>query len=102
MAYDFKKSDMNQQKYGYVWTASKDGDNAKITGFPDNVLLSRKEGYEVLHFIKRYVDKRSWQSGGQSVQPGTGVGQHVELRIHEAPADKKTHKAVEAWVEANW
>ena len=102
MAYDFKKSDMNQQKYGYVWTAAKDGDNARITGFPDNILLSRKEGYEVLHFIKRYVDKRSWQSGGQSVQPDTNVGQHVERRIHEAPADKRTHKAVEAWVEANW
>ena len=103
MAYDFKKSDMNQQKYGYVWTASKDGDNAKITGFPDRILLSRKEGYEVQHFIKRYVEARNWvDANNKPVQPGVGTGQEVERLVHLAPSDKRTHKDVEAWVAANW
>ncbi|RKS92716.1 hypothetical protein BC952_2632 [Flavobacterium limicola] len=43
---DFKRSDL---KYNYSWTAAKENDNAKITGFPDSYLLDRNEGYEILH-----------------------------------------------------
>jgi len=55
---DFKRSDL---KYGYSWTAAKENDNAKITGFPDSHLLGRNEGYEVLPYINRYMNSIGWK-----------------------------------------
>ena len=54
---DFKKSNL---KYSYSWTAAKENDNARITGFPDNYLLDRNEGYEVLPYINRYMISKNW------------------------------------------
>lgn len=45
---DFKRGDLALQ---YSWTALRENDNARITGFPDNVLLDRHEGYEVFHSL---------------------------------------------------
>ena len=102
MAYDFKRS--NLKFTDYVWTAKAEGDNAKITGFPDNVLLSRKEGYEVLPFIRRYVEGRSWVDVNNKplVQPNIETGQAVEALIRKCPSDKRSHKNVEEWIAANW
>jgi hypothetical protein len=46
-----QKSDLNDDKYKYSWTAFK-GDDPKITGSADSKLLNKKEGYEVLLFYK--------------------------------------------------
>ncbi|GGF27069.1 hypothetical protein [Hymenobacter cavernae] len=100
MGYNFKRSDL---KFDYKWTAKAEGDNAKITGFPDNFLLDRNEGYEVLPFIKRYVEKRKWvDANKKAVEPSIATGQKVEQLIHKCPSDKRSHKNIEAWIQVNW
>lgn len=54
---NFKKSDL---KLTYSWTAAAETDNASIIGFPDNKMLDRHEGYEVLPFLNRYMTDKSW------------------------------------------
>ena len=44
--------------YNYSWRTTE-GDSNRVVGFPDNVLLNRSEGYEVLHFINRYMTTRN-------------------------------------------
>ncbi|WP_343614157.1 hypothetical protein [Flavobacterium sp.] len=48
-------------KFNYSWTTTE-GDSKKVTGYPDNVLLNRSEGYEVLHFINKYMETRNLNS----------------------------------------
>lgn len=80
--------------YTYKWTAGA-GDNPKITGFPDNALLNRGEGYEVLDFINRFATKHELKE--------KSLGLKVEKLIKEKlPSDTRSHKNVEAWLVANW
>jgi hypothetical protein len=94
MAYSFKRSDL---KLTYVWTASKEGDNAKITGFPDNVLLDRNEGYEVLPFIIRFVNAH-WKETPSTV----ATGQQVEQLIRKCPTNLRSHRHITDWIVQNW
>jgi len=87
---NFKKSDL---KYEYEWKASQ-GDNEKITGFPDNILLSRKEGYEVLPFINRYMASIKWEN--------LSSFQKIEKLIQtDLPGTIRSHKKVAEWLTAN-
>lgn len=45
-------------KFNYSWTTTE-GDSKKVTGYPDSVLLNRNEGYEILHFINKYMATRN-------------------------------------------
>ncbi|EKT4446684.1 hypothetical protein QEK94_002283 [Stenotrophomonas maltophilia] len=80
--------------YDYTWKASE-GDNPRIVGFPDNVLLSRREGYEVLPFINRFAEKHNLR---QKLS-----GRKTEWLIREKlPSDIRSHKNVCGWLEKNW
>jgi hypothetical protein len=85
----------------YSWKATE-GDSAKITGFPDNILLNRKEGYEVLHFINRFIDSQhSWQS--ETTEMKKQLGYKIEKIIHDhLPGDIRSHAKVRDWIISNW
>ena len=87
-----KKTDL---KFGeYSWTALN-GDNPKISGEPDNTLLSRKEGYEVLYFINKTMEKQNW------VQVASG--HRIEKMILEqVPKDIHSQIKIYNWIIANW
>ena len=36
----------------YTWTHTP-GDDPRVSGEPDNTMLNRKEGYEMLYFINK-------------------------------------------------
>jgi hypothetical protein len=102
MTYNFTKA--NLQFTDYKWNAKDEGDDPKVTGSPDNDLLDRNEGYEVLAFIKRYVEKRKWVDADNKplVSPSIGTGQKVERLIRQCPSNKRSHKNIEEWVAENW
>ena len=92
MAY-FTKGDLHFQDYD--WKAKDEGDNPKITGFPDNVLLARREGYEILSFINKVA-----KNSNQTEKP---FGQKIERLIHDhLPGDIRSHKNVLQWLIDNW
>jgi hypothetical protein len=81
---NFTRGDL---KYDYDWTTSA-GDNRKIIGFPDNILLNRNEGYEVLHFLNRYMEHRGWY--------GPNSFSKIEAYIHEKlPGNIRSHKKIQ-------
>ena len=49
---------LKRGRYGaqYRWQAAP-GDNPKVTGWPDNVMLNRGQGYEMRDFINRFCNK---------------------------------------------
>jgi hypothetical protein len=78
----------------YSWTALKD-DDPKITGIPDSTPFNRKEGYEVLALINRFLAKYKFRQKTS--------GQKVERLIKEhLPGALKTQRLVEDWLVANW
>ncbi len=81
-------------QYKYSWEASE-GDNARIVGFPDNVLLNRHEGYEVLPFINRFAKEHDLID--------VIDGQKAEWLINEElPSHVRSHKNVREWLQQNW
>ena len=82
-------------RYSYSWTASKEHDNARITGFPDNYLLDRTEGYEVLPFINRYMTAKGW------VNEATFQGIEHSIRVN-LPGNVRGHRTIKDWLELNF
>lgn len=89
---NFKKSDL---KLKYSWTASAESDNAKITGFPDNVLLDRHEGYEVLPFLNRYMADKAWTN--QST-----LNKLEDALRDSLPGSIRSHANVRKWLNENF
>jgi len=88
----FKKENLNYS--GYSWTALK-GDDPKISGEPDSTLLSRKEGYEVLYFINKTMEKNKWVN--------EATGHKIEKMIQEkVPKDIHSQLKIYNWIIANW
>ena len=53
MPIELQRSDLNDKRYKYSWTiVNRD---SKVTRKPDNLKLNRKEGYEVLEFINKFI-----------------------------------------------
>lgn len=89
---NFKKSDLQYKHYD--WTAAQEDDNAKIIGFPDNILLARNEGYEVLPYINRYMDHRGWKQ--------LSSFQKIETAIKDKlPGTTRHHDKVRDWLDKN-
>jgi hypothetical protein len=89
---NFNKSDL---KLAYTWTASLEHDNAKITGFPDNVLLNRHEGYEVLPFLNRYMADKRWTS--QST-----LNRLEDSLRNKVPGTTRSHANIRKWLNENF
>jgi hypothetical protein len=89
---NFKRSDL---KLHYSWTASSEGDNENIIGFPDNVLLDRNEGYEVLPFLNRYMTDKGWK------EKSTLNKLEVVLR-DKLPGAIRSHANIKKWLNDNF
>ena len=78
----------------YKWTEFKD-DDPKITGEPDSTPFNRKEGFEVLALVNRFLTRYKFRQKSS--------GQKVERLIQKhLPIALKTQKHVEDWLVANW
>ncbi|MDQ2178856.1 hypothetical protein [Marinifilum sp. D714] len=78
----------------YSWTVYRD-DNPKITGNPDNTLLNRKEGYEVLYFINKFADIYSLKNKSSANK--------IEKMIREdVPTSIRSQDKIKDWIKNNW
>jgi hypothetical protein len=81
----------------YDWNAREEGDNPHLRSFPDNVLLARREGYEVLAFINGFAVIHNWHADNAS------AGNKIERMIRTGlPSNIRGRKAVYDWVISNW
>ena len=66
-----------------------------ISGFPDAMQLDVNEGYEVIHFITRYMACRGW---GAEI-----TFQNIETLIKtRLPFGVRSHKDVKDWLDKNF
>lgn len=76
-------------KFDYEWSAIPP-DDARLTGKPDDVLLNRREGYEVLAFLN-----------ATSADKG-GALKAERLIRNSLPGNVRGRKHVLDWLIANW
>lgn len=81
-------------RHSGLWTAPETS-NKNLSGFPDAVLFNRNEGFEVLHFINRYMDYRGWYAE-QTFQKIETI---IKTRL---PYAVRTHKDAQQWLDANF
>lgn len=78
----------------YRWTELKD-DDPKLTGEPGSTLFNRKEGYEVLALINRFLDKYKFKQKTSGLKVEKLIKEHLPIAL-------KTQRHVEDWLVANW
>jgi hypothetical protein len=78
----------------YTWTTVP-GDDPRVSGEPDNALLSRKEGYEILYFVNKFSEINNFKNKDSAIK--------VEKMIrNEVPKEMRNQKDVKTWIEQNW
>ncbi len=81
-------------RHSAKWTTPEETSSA-ITGFPDTIELNVNEGYEVLHFVCRYMAYRGWYA--------EVTFQNIESAIKtRLPFNARTHKDVKDWLDTNF
>lgn len=86
------KSDLYYSDYS--WTVIP-GDSPKVTGEPDNTLLNRKEGYEIIYFINKLSEMYNFKQKTSAIK--------IEKMIRdEVPSDLHSQKNIKEWIEKNW
>jgi hypothetical protein len=84
----------------YSWTTIP-GDSPRVSGPPDNTLLSRKEGYEVLYFMNQFVERQhSWKD--QSPSSKKELAKKTEKMIRLVPSELRSQLNVQNWIIENW
>ena len=78
----------------YKWKATGN-DNPNITHGSDSVLLNRREGYEVLHFINGIAKKLP----DQTVETYRKLEHMIRYTV---PQDIRSHKKITDWIFNNW
>ncbi len=78
----------------YRWTALPD-DDPKLTGEPDSTLFNRKEGFEVLALINRFMAKYKFRQKTSGLKVERLIKEHLPIAL-------KTQRHVEDWLVANW
>lgn len=86
----FTKEDLTGQ---YSWHAINE-DNPKKIGITDNLLLNRKEGYEVLDFVNNFSEKTY-------TLKKTDL-QKIEKMIREVPNNVHKTEDITNWIIASW
>jgi hypothetical protein len=86
-----QKSDL---LFDYSWTAIPP-DDPKATGIPDNTLLNRNEGYEVLAFINKFATKHKFANKSSGLKVERLIKEHL-------PGTTRSHANVTKWLEDNW
>jgi hypothetical protein len=78
----------------YSWTVFSN-DNPKITGEPDNTLLNRKEGYEILYFINKFISIHEIND--------IETCHKIEIMIRKfIPTNIHSQKTIQIWIESHW
>ncbi len=81
-------------RHSSQWTTSEEACRA-ITGFPQHIMLNVNEGYEVLHFVCRYMAYKGWYA--------EVTFQNIESAIKtRLPFSVRSHKDVQEWLDANF
>lgn len=78
----------------YSWTVYND-DNPKVTGNPDDTLLNRMEGYEILYFINKFCEM-------YSLKQKASANKVERLIRNEVPAEIRSQNMIAEWIVANW
>jgi len=66
-----------------------------VEGFPDTVPFKWNQGYELLHFINRYMAYKGWQAP----QTFQAIESAIKTRL---PFTAKSHNDVKKWLDANF
>jgi hypothetical protein len=77
----------------YSWTATG-GDDPTKRGTPDDDLLNRSEGYEVLYFINQYMENH----GLTEILDGN----KVESILYSLPSSCRSRRIIQAKIEDEW
>jgi len=78
----------------YRWTALPD-DDPKLTGEPYSTPFNRKEGFEVLALINRFMAKYKFRQKTSGLKVERLIKEHLPIAL-------KTQRHVEDWLVANW
>lgn len=81
-------------KYNYSWTTTE-GDSKKVIGYPDNVLLNRNEGYEMLHFINKYMTSRNLNN---TLSNFNIIENSIKTSV---PTNLRSHAHIRQWLDNN-
>ena len=77
----------------YSWKALKD--NPKKKGKIERAQLNRKQGYEVLYFVNKFLDKYDLTEVSSSAK--------IERMLrNDIPGTIKDRTKIEAWIVENW
>lgn len=87
-----EESDLTYKDYS--WTVYEN-DDPEVTGEPDNTLLNRKEGYEILYFINKFCENHGLKSKSSATKVESMIRSHVPSRIH-------SQKEIDEWIVKNW
>ncbi|WP_294822040.1 hypothetical protein [uncultured Flavobacterium sp.] len=81
-------------RHSAQWTTAEEACST-ITGFPNTIVLDVNEGYEVLHFVCRYMALRGWFAEAIF----QGIESAIKTRL---PFGVRTHKDVKDWLDSNY
>jgi hypothetical protein len=84
----------NVLRHSAQWTTNEEI-SMQITGFPAHAVLNVNEGYEVLHFVSRYMAYKGWFSEITFKK----IESVLKTRI---PFGITTHKDIKEWLDANF
>ncbi|RZJ71130.1 MAG: hypothetical protein EOO45_12185 [Flavobacterium sp.] len=80
-------------RHSCIWNTSEE-DSKNITGFP-NSPFNVNEGFEVLHFVSRYMAAKGWAS--------QSTFQNIESTIKtRLPFGVRSHRQVMEWLDLNF
>lgn len=65
MAVQVEKKHLQTDKYDYVW--SRDDGDSSFKGHSDRIKVDKDEGYEVVYFITKFMNKHSLTTVGERV-----------------------------------
>lgn len=78
----------------YSWTAIH-GDNPKVSGVPDNTLLNRREGYEILYFVNKFAEIHGFKNKESAIKTERMIREEVPHNIH-------SQRNIKEWIDTNW
>ncbi len=79
--------------YKYNWQAEP-GDSLFKIGEPARNTINRKDGYDVLHFIRSMMVDYGWKN--------QATGEKIECMIHCCPPQHQTAHQLRQWICENW
>lgn len=77
----------------YSWRTTP-GDSPKHRDSPDDVLVNRHEGYEVLDFINWMLARFNLERPADALK--------IEKMLHRAPSHLRSRAHIKEWIKENW